>query len=478
MSKVLSILSKELLAFAVIELVIRACVAMGLLSLPSMNVGGFDRFHQGEDPPAEKRLYEADRNLIYRLRANASIEYPRTVLFPNKPTTWTVRTNAQGFRSAPFGEAKRAGVFRILCLGDSSTFGMNVEDADAYPQVLQRLLDARALGRFEVVNLGVPGYSSRQGLELLRQKALGWQPDLLIFAFGTNDRFWHRTMSDDQVVRFGQSLLGAAWAYIRDGVEQVYSYRLLRRLATAMAQRLFGVPALHTGPLRVSLEEMQANILSGDALLRAQGSALLLVNSDFYRTDAIEAARQAAERTGDRLLNMARLFSERTRQRTAALGAQYGLVSPKPPRGMALFRVRGPAPGRAVRLRVRPYLDQDWSDVPMRDDGQAGDERAGDGVWSCLVPAGPGAKLSYAYWSMTGSGWVREFGETVSGTATRLRVVPTDAPGDIDTLGEYYLQSDAAHPDEEGHRLIADTLLPVILEAAGPVEDIDARKPG
>jgi lysophospholipase L1-like esterase len=347
---------------------------------------------------------------------------------------------------------------------------MNVDDADAYPQVLQRLLDERSPGRFEVINVGVPAYSSRQELELLRQQALGWQPNLVIFAFGPNDRFWGRPMTDDQVIRFGQSPFGGAWAHIRTGTEQLYSYRLLRRLATAASQRLFGAPVVQTNAPRVSREEMQANILSADALSRAQSTVLLLVNTDFYHTDAVEMARQAAARTGHSLLDMPQLFAERVGQRTAALAAQYGLMSPERRRGTALFRVRRTSPGGAVRLAVRPYLEHDWSDVPMHDDGRAGDERAGDGIWSCLVPAGPGAKLSYVYWAMAGDAWAREFGETLPGAATRLRVVATDAPGDIDTFGEYYLQSDAAHPDEEGYRLIADTLLPAILAVAGSAD--------
>jgi lysophospholipase L1-like esterase len=467
MPKIVAVLSKELLAFALIELVIRGCAGLGLLSLPAINVMGFDRWQEGEDPPVEKRLYELDRDLIYRLRAQATVEYPRTAIYPSRPPTWVVRTNPQGFRSPSFDAVKRPGVFRIACVGDSSTFGQNVNDADAYPQVLQRLLDERAPGRFEVLNLGVPGYSSRQGLELLRRDVLGWQPDLVIFAFGTNDRFWRRKLTDDELIRFNQSVLGGVSMSLRNAAEHLYSYRLLRRLATAAAHRLFGVGALDPGPLRVSLEEIEDNFVKADALLRAQGSRLLVVNSDFYYTDAVQALSHAAARTGDRLVDLPRVFWIRTRRQTEALEAQHQLRSTRPPEGMALFRVRGGAPGEAVALRVREYLAPDWSEVPLHDDGRAGDERAGDGIWSGLVPGSRGGKLSYLYLFKDGPTWTWECRETLPGTGARLRVVRGDA-GNIDTLGEYYLHSDAAHPDEEGYRLVAETLLPVILEIGAP----------
>jgi lysophospholipase L1-like esterase len=45
----------------------------------------------------------------------------------------------------------------ILCLGDSHTYGVFYDEAEAYPGQLQRILDARAPGRYRVLNLGRPG---------------------------------------------------------------------------------------------------------------------------------------------------------------------------------------------------------------------------------------------------------------------------------------------------------------------------------
>jgi lysophospholipase L1-like esterase len=96
--------------------------------------------------------------------------------------TYSVLINPQGYRERPFGPKQTP---RIVALGDSSTFGWDVEAKDAWPKVLESVLNAE--GRpAEVLNLGVPGYSSHQGL-LLLPEVWGLEPDLLIVAYGRND---------------------------------------------------------------------------------------------------------------------------------------------------------------------------------------------------------------------------------------------------------------------------------------------------
>jgi len=100
-----------------------------------------------------------------------------------------------GFRTHDFAP-KRPGVYRILALGDSCTFGQlqRGDRADVvrnpYPVALENLLAERlGAGRFEVFNAGVPGYNSYQGLLLLRGKLRDLDPDLITVRFGWNDLF-------------------------------------------------------------------------------------------------------------------------------------------------------------------------------------------------------------------------------------------------------------------------------------------------
>src|SRR5262249_29122312 len=74
--------------------------------------------------------------------------------------------SAQGLKSPLIRSPKPPGTFRVMCYGDSNTDGLSV--GRAWPTQLQGFL-ARDHGsngavNYEVVNAGVVGYSSYQGL--------------------------------------------------------------------------------------------------------------------------------------------------------------------------------------------------------------------------------------------------------------------------------------------------------------------------
>ena len=93
-----------------------------------------------------------------------------------------------GFRSPEISVDKDQNVFRIVCMGDSSTFGSGVYCEDTYPRVLERLLNNRyGEKKFETVNTGYTGYSSFQGLILLQQSVLKLHPDIITISYGICD---------------------------------------------------------------------------------------------------------------------------------------------------------------------------------------------------------------------------------------------------------------------------------------------------
>jgi lysophospholipase L1-like esterase len=99
----------------------------------------------------------------------------------------TVVVNSSGFVGAEI-RPRTPDLWRIVALGDSSTFGHG-SPLHAYPAVLGRMLEEKATpGRqYEVVNAGIEGLDSAQTLARLEQKVLSLQPNVLLVYVGWND---------------------------------------------------------------------------------------------------------------------------------------------------------------------------------------------------------------------------------------------------------------------------------------------------
>ncbi len=137
-------------------------------------------------------LYRWDRYLFYRLRPDVDLELFDVFAPPGgrDRTRWSVHTNGRGFRSGEFAALPEPGRRRILALGDSSTFGWGVEHFEAYPARLGAALGALwgvEPDAVEVINLGVPGYSTFQGRVLLEREALALRPDAILWSYLSND---------------------------------------------------------------------------------------------------------------------------------------------------------------------------------------------------------------------------------------------------------------------------------------------------
>ncbi len=99
-----------------------------------------------------------------------------------------VKINSHGFRDYEYSLDKPNNTFRIIVLGDSYTFGLGVELNDSYPKILEKLLNKGVGGwTYEVLNFGVPGSELPEKVELLSDKALFFNPDLLILQYEGTD---------------------------------------------------------------------------------------------------------------------------------------------------------------------------------------------------------------------------------------------------------------------------------------------------
>ncbi len=96
------------------------------------------------------------------------------------PDFWGDVTNGNGIRRRESLGAKVPGRRRVLCVGDSCTYGLGVRCDEAWPA----LLDASGL---EAINAGVPGYSTFQMERYLEELVPEYAPDALVLTVGNND---------------------------------------------------------------------------------------------------------------------------------------------------------------------------------------------------------------------------------------------------------------------------------------------------
>ncbi len=136
-------------------------------------------------------VYVADPVLGYRPKPGSEGYYRGGI---------PARANKHGHRDDPVDLAKPSGVFRILVLGDSFTVGASVEQAQAWPQMLERLLNESSSQPVEVVNAAVGGWEPLQYLLYFQNEGIAFEPDLVVAAFFVGNDTFDRTTSSDRLM--------------------------------------------------------------------------------------------------------------------------------------------------------------------------------------------------------------------------------------------------------------------------------------
>ncbi len=169
---------------------------------------------------------------------------------PRLPHRITI--NSLGFRGEPFELRKREGTIRVLCLGDSYTFGDYVHDEETFPAALQADLRRRLAGRpVEVINAGVNGYTIVDEAAFAEEKGFALEPDLIVVGFVLNDladltrKISTRENQRIEAERMSGSFLAPVKRYLR----QTATYNWLFKLKARAMARAGADPTLQAVPL-------------------------------------------------------------------------------------------------------------------------------------------------------------------------------------------------------------------------------------
>lgn len=241
----------------------------------------------------EIQHYERDAELFWRFRPSQTIR------------SWWVeeaRINRHGLRGPDVAARKPAGTLRVLCAGDSGTFGWGVRDDETYPFFLQKALNEGAGARVQAVNAGIPGYSSHQVLGLLRRLLPELKPDVVIFSCGRNDHNETSWLTDAQRKALPRTFVELQNVLLRTRVYQWVYMRTTLYMYFEHRGRFLGS---ERQTMRVPVEDFRSNLRAAAEECERAGARLVLLPRAQYPA-YIAAMRDVARERGLTFVDLAK----------------------------------------------------------------------------------------------------------------------------------------------------------------------------
>jgi lysophospholipase L1-like esterase len=249
-----------------------------------------------------------------------------------------VSISSRGFRDMEYGREKVDGVFRIFCLGDSSTFGYAVPQELTYHSLLEDRLnrEQKNSGRhYEVINAGVLGYTSLQGLGMYRFRGAEFKPDLVTAYFGANEPISRFYLSDAEIMKPGRP------EWLRLFLNRWLLKSSLVRVVRKNFSDVSGGSEARSLKERMSEDDFHQTILKLKDACDQNGAGLVLISPtlrftgiDKEREMKIARYRQVLEQTaaeaGIPLLTIPEMTEDAAADDSAALFQAYDAVHPSP----------------------------------------------------------------------------------------------------------------------------------------------------
>lgn len=348
---------------AVLRKVLLALVGLALIfeTVPRwFSIPGLTRIEL--NPPyldsAEDRAFAPHPYLLYAPKPN----YGRRA-DPASPGARSFEHGPLGFRAPEVTLTKPEDTLRIACVGGSSTYGTGPSrDETTWPARLGAALAAGPTGAVEVLNAGVPAWTSFECLTGLAFRVLPMQPDVVLFYLSTNDAesaLWPDPVADNVHYRrvwptfrpsplestLERSVLYLVWRrYFTDHLQQRadLGFQSKRLPEGSAGERLarYEAPAVE-GPLPdQGFDNFRRNLHSMVAMTRAHGARPVLLTQAIWSDDPdsnrlldgalrlrahrrmTDVVRTVAAETGAPLIEVAEHMEAAARAEVDATGSQ------------------------------------------------------------------------------------------------------------------------------------------------------------
>ena len=211
-------------------------------------------YHKNQRFPVNRdvdfpEVYEKDHDLFWRFRTDQTID---SKMFSNI----TYHINSTGMRGKEI--KSDPALYRIIALGNSCTFGWGVPEDSIWTTSLESVLqELMPEYNFEVLNCGVPGYSSYQGKKYFINELLPYKPKILLIMFGWNDQW----AAGGDISDKDQKLPGQFILSLQNYFSRLKFYQLFRKVFLSLTETEKEVSLVQlSGKRRVSREDFQNNL--------------------------------------------------------------------------------------------------------------------------------------------------------------------------------------------------------------------------
>ncbi len=291
----------------------------------------------------EKAMSIGHPYLSYALKPDLEVGHGQ----PYKQTSH----NAAGYRGQLRAVPKPEGVYRILCLGGSSTHGTTPNtDANTWPARLEAHLTEATGKNIEVINFGVFGYSTFESLINLSLRGVALEPDLVLVYHSINDmRCALYTRGGE--VKSDNSHWRAIWPQVMPSpgekfLEKSLVYCALRKKFTNYLARFEvldafaivnyrgdGDPYVNEVVSDVGFDSFRNNLTSIAAVASAHGAKTMMISQAMDRADIKASSRQlqwdSMDRLGRILLKVSQDMGAGYCEARAVLEQAFAKVSPE-----------------------------------------------------------------------------------------------------------------------------------------------------